>query len=86
MDITGTFRLGPLILTSEASDPVWSSRPHSWSLGIQLVQVPLIMHQDHLVPPAYDTCISQALPQICWGPRNLPLNLILQVNLMTTLV
>lgn len=29
-----TFRLGLLILASEASDPMWSSRPHTWLVGI----------------------------------------------------
>lgn len=35
-----TFGLGLLILTSEASDAIWSSRPHSWHVGIHQIRFP----------------------------------------------
>lgn len=85
----GVFRLGALIPASEASDPMWSSRPGGWPVGIQPDQVSSERGSGPLAPTsgeACETCISQVLPQTCWGPRNLHLEPIPQVSLMSTQV
>lgn len=83
-----TFRLGLLILTSEASDAIWSSRPHGWHVGIHQTRFP----ECGSGPPATtsgeacEICISRALPQTCWGPRKLDLKPTPRVSLMSTQV
>lgn len=85
----GVFRWGPLIPASKASDPVWASRPCGWPVGIQPDQGSSEPGSGPLAPTsgeACETCISQVLPQTCWGPRNLHLKPIPQVSLMSTQV
>lgn len=71
----GTSMLGPLILASEASDQTWSSRPHSWPVGIHQAPFPLSVVQDHLLPPV-GKLVKHTVPgpaSDLLGPRDLHL-------------